>query len=144
MIDALDSGPACLTVCTICTDTRLEGESGIGGGQQLYTQLCERLTEHPAKEAIVIQSYRCLMACSEGCMAAIAQAGKMQYLLGRLPATPEKAAELLDFAGLYIASPTGIVPNHRWPGALAMHFLGRIPPLQPNSDADWNQNGCDL
>ena len=77
-------------------------------------------------------------------MAAIAQPGKMQYLLGRLPATTEKADELLDFAALYTASPTGIVPNHRWPGTLAMHFLGRIPPLQPNPNTDWSQDGCDL
>ena len=136
--------PAHLTVCAICTDTSASGEAGIGGGEQLYQQLYEQLTKHSAKNWVELRPYRCLMACSEGCVVALAQPGKMQYLLGRLPATTETADNLLDFAALYAASPTGIVPNHRWPGALAMHFLGRIPPLQPNPDAVWTQNGCDL
>lgn len=131
-------------VCTICTDTNASGEAGIGGGAQLYNQLCDQLDDHPVKNRVEIQTYRCLMACSEGCVVSLAQPGKMQYLLGRLPAMTEKATELLDFAALYTLSPTGIVPNHRWPGGLAMHFLGRIPPLQPNPDANWTQNGCDL
>lgn len=133
-----------LTVCAICTDTSASGEDGIGGGGQLHQQLRDLLVVHPVQDRIEIQAYRCLMACTEGCVASISQPGKIQYLLGRLPATAEKAAELLDFAALYTASPTGVVPNHRWPGGLAMHFLGRIPPLQPNPDADWTQHGCDL
>lgn len=140
----LEQTPARLTVCTLCTDTSASGEAGIGAGAQLLKQLRDLLPDHPAKDRVEIQPYRCLMSCSEGCVVSLAQPGKMQYLLGRLPATAEKTAELLDFAALYTVSPTGIVPNHRWPGGLAMHFLGRIPPLQPNPNADWNQNGCDL
>lgn len=140
----LEPTRARLTICAICTDTCASGEAGIGGGAQLHQQLSDQLADHPAKDQVEIQTYRCLMTCSEGCVVSLAQPGKMQYLLGRLPATAEKTIELLDFAALYTTSPTGIVPNHLWPGGLALHFLGRIPPLQPNPDADWTQNGCDL
>ena len=133
-----------LTVCAICTDPSASGEAGIGGGAQLHEQLSQRLIDHPAKDWLEIKTYRCLMACTEGCIVSCAQPGKMQYLLGRLPATAEKAAALLDFAVLYAESPTGVVPNHCWPGGLALHFLGRLPPLQPNPEADWTQIGCDL
>jgi predicted metal-binding protein len=139
-----DQAPVRLTVCVICTDTSSGGEAGIGAGEQLHRQLCDALAGHPARDCIEIQPYRCLMACSEGCLVSVAQPGKMQYLLARLSATAEKSAELLDFAALYVESPTGIVPNHLWPGGLALHFHGRIPPLQPNPDAVWTQNGCDL
>lgn len=145
MIDTpLQQTRVCLAVCAICTDTNASGEAGIGGGETLHQQLCDQLAKHPAKRWVELRPYRCLMACSEGCVVTFAQPGKMQYLLGRLPATAEKAANLLNFAALYTASPTGIVPNHRWPAGLAMHFLGRIPPLQPNPDANWTQHGCDL
>lgn len=136
--------PVRLTVCTICTDTGTGSEAGIGGGGRLHGLLYDRLTGHAAANAVEIDAYRCLMACPEGCVASVAQPGKIRYLLGRLPATDDKALELLDFAALYHASPTGIVANHRWPGTLAMHFLGRIPPLSPNPEGDWTQTGCDL
>ncbi len=74
----------------------------------------------------------------------LSQRGKMQYLLGRLPADAEAAAELVTFARLYLDSPTGVVPNHLWPGALALRFLGRIPPLDPDANEDWRDDGCNL
>ena len=100
-----------LTVCVLCTDTSHGGEEGIGAGAELYQQLCDRLTAHPAKDHVEIQTYRCLMACTEGCVVAFAQQGKMQYLLGRFSVSTKKIDELLDFAALYAASPTGVVPQ---------------------------------
>ena len=83
------------------------------------------------------------MACSQGCVLSVASRGKMRYLLGNLPASEDIAAQLLDFAALYSTSPTGITANHDWPGTLAMHFLGRIPPLEP-AEGGWDDEGADL
>lgn len=133
-----------LTVCNICTDTTQSGEAGIGGGSRLHELLLAQLAGHPYRDRLNIQTLRCLMACSEGCVVSLAQPGKMQYLLGRLPADTDMAAQILEFAGQYAESPTGVVPNHLWPDTLGLHFLGRIPPLEPNPDSDWSEQGCNL
>ena len=130
----------------MCTDTTISGEQGIGGGGRLQRMLRDLLADSAFRDDVQIKPYRCLMACSDGCVVTFAQPGKMQYLLGRLPAEEGKARELVEFAGQYAASPSGIVPNHRWPGTLGFHFLGRLPPLRPNPDVDWAQQleSCDL
>lgn len=133
-----------LTICGICTDTSQSGEAGIGGGCHLHSYAYDLWRDHPSRKQIDIQLCRCLMACTEGCAVSVSQVGKMQYLLGRLPATPDAAAKLLDFAALYAESATGVVPNHEWPKGLEMNFVGRIPPTEPNPDRDWRQDSCDL
>ena len=132
-----------ITVCATCTDTNHSGTSGVGGGEKLLALMQRELTEHPYKPSIRLQSWRCLMACSNGCAVSVASRGKVRYLLGNLPATENMAAQLLDFAALYIDSPTGVTPNHEWPGTIGMHFLGRMPPIDP-AEGDWNEDGCDL
>ncbi len=133
-----------LSVCSLCTDTSRSGEEGIGGGASLLRLLGSGLENSEVHDIVELQSTHCLMACTEGCVVSLAEAGKMQYLLGRLPACEEKAEMVLAFAAMYASSTTGIVPNHEWPGDLAMHFLGRIPPLEPNPEGDWSGAGCDL
>lgn len=133
-----------ITLCGICTDTCEAGEAGIGGGARLYEKTLARLADSNAGDQVSVRSWRCLMACPDGCVASVGAPGRMQYLLGRLPASDEVADALLSFAVLYAQSPTGIIPNHTWPSALVMNFMGRLPPIQPNRDADWTQTGCDL
>lgn len=140
----VEDKPSVLTVCATCTDTAVSGEAGIGGGGRLYELLRQQLENHPAMPRVELRSTRCLMACTEGCVVSLAQSGKMQYLLGRLPAELNCAREVLDFAVLYAKSPTGVVPNHLWPGTLSLRFLGRIPPPRPDPDADWRDDGCNL
>lgn len=142
--DGNESRRTRLSVCTQCTDTSHHGEEGIGGGTRLLTLFRNELDSRAQGETIELQTCHCLMGCTEGCLVAVAAPGKMQYLIGRLPAETAPAAIVVDFALMYAQSPTGIVPNHLWPGDLAMHFLGRIPPLQPNPDGNWNEDGCDL
>ena len=133
-----------LCVCSLCTDTTVGGEEGIGGGDKFLHLIQEALQSSSAQPVVELQPTRCLMGCSEGCMVSVAGAGKMQYLLGRFPADRDKAVMLAKFVEMYANSITGIVPNHEWPGDLALHFIGRIPPLEPNPDGDWSGQGCDL
>lgn len=138
-----DSPPAVLTVCLTCADTTKSGEEGLGGGAALRALLDDLHAEHPCRERIEIRTQRCLMACPEGCVACVAGPGKMQYLLGRMPASVEMTEQILDFVALYDEAPTGVVANHDWPPLIGLHFLGRIPPADP-VDADWREDGCDL
>ncbi|MFQ5562339.1 MAG: DUF1636 domain-containing protein [Parvularculaceae bacterium] len=132
-----------LTVCATCLDTSKSGDEGVNGGGVLYGMIENVLETHPYRDRIELIPQRCLMACSNGCVASVASEGKMQYLLGRMPAENDVAAQLVDFAAMYADAPTGVTANHEWPDKLAMFFLGRIPPVNP-VDADWAEDGCNL
>lgn len=132
-----------LTICATCADTSRSGEDGLGGGAALHQMIKAHLAEHPNGDRIALKTQRCLMACAEGCVASVAGRGKMQYLLGRMPVDPALVEQIVDFAALYDAAPTGVAPNHLWPPRMALHFLGRIPPTDPVA-GDWSQEGCDL
>ncbi len=135
--------PTKLTVCSTCLDTSCGGEDGIGGGGKLLEMIEAKLQEHPNKDTLEVAPLRCLMACTEGCVASVAAKGKMQYLLGRLPAEEEVAEQLLDFAALHSLSDSGVTENHNWPPKIRGNFLGRIPP--PDAiESDWNDEGCNL
>lgn len=139
----LAPSPVKLTVCATCADTTKSGEEGLGGGAAFASLLKALLAEHPYSDRIELHTQRCLMACTDGCAASVASTGKMQYLLGRMPADHGMAEQLLDFAALYGDAPTGVTANHEWPPRIGFHFLGRIPPADP-VDGDWNEDGCNL
>ena len=109
----------------------------------LLAHLRALLAEHPYRDRIALKTQRCLMACTDGCVVSVAATGKMQYLLGRMPAEEALAEQLLDFVALFDDAPTGVTPNHEWPPRIAFHFLGRIPPADP-VDGDWTDDGCNL
>jgi predicted metal-binding protein len=115
----------------------------MGAGADLLLKIKRALAAYPGKNRVRIEAQRCLMACTEGCVASISAEGKMQYLVARLRAEDKLVEQLLDFVFLYDAAPTGVTPNHEWPPLMAMHFLGRIPPANP-VEADWRDDGCNL
>ncbi len=132
-----------VTVCATCTDTSKSGEAGIGAGAEILSKIRHALAQYPNNKKVRIETQRCLMACTEGCVVSISAEGKMQYLLGRLRPEARLIEQLLDFAFLYDAAATGVTRNHEWPPLIPMHFLGRIPPVNP-VDADWRDDGCNL
>ena len=140
---AADAPDVYLTVCATCLDSNCGGEAGLGGGEKIYALLERQMADHPFRSRFRLRKRRCLMACSDGCVLAIASTGKMKYLLGRLPASEDAAAQVLDFAALYCNSETGVTPNHAWPGTIGMNFLGCIPPTD-SGEGDWEDEGSDL
>ena len=80
---------------------------------------------HADAGAVDLREVSCLSVCDHGCAAAIAMPGKWSYLLGRL--RPELAGDLLAYARLYAAHPTGtVLPSKRAP-SLAGMIMGRLP-----------------
>ena len=85
----------------------------------------DAIAASPAAGAVELREVSCLSVCNDGCAAAITMPGKWTYLLGRL--TPALADDLLAYARLYAAHPTGtVLPSRRAP-SLARMIMGRLP-----------------
>ena len=110
-----------LHICTTCRAGRPLAEGQTPPGRIMH----QAVASHPAAEAVELREVACLSSCDAGCAAAIAMPGKWSYLLGRL--SPALAGDLLDYARLYAAHPTGtVLPSKRAP-SLARMVLGRLP-----------------
>ncbi len=123
---------AVLTVCTTCRMGLPYRDGVLVAGQVLHDRLSALLSQANATP-VRLHGVECLAVCNDGCAAAIAQPGKWSYLLGRL--TPDKAADLLVFAGSYHASRTGTVMPSKRPSSLADMILGRVPSLAAETAA---------
>ncbi len=123
------------TVLTVCTTCRMGTPKRDGvpvPGQVLHDRLLALLAQADAAP-LRLHGVECLAVCSTGCAAAIAAPGKWSYLLGRL--SPDKAADLIQFAESYHQSRTGTVMPSRRPASLADMILGRVPTLAQDAAA---------
>ncbi len=81
-----------------------------------------------ADEPFALKPVTCLALCGDGCSAAATGRGKWGYLLGRL--SPDHADDLIAYARLYAAAPSGtVIPSRRAP-SLKDVVVGRIPGLE--------------
>ena len=113
-----------LHVCTTCR-AGTERLPGVPVPGAVLHERAGRLLAEGTVPGLRLLGVECLAVCREGCAAAISMPGKWSYLLGRL--TPDKAADLLTFAGSYRGSRTGTVMPSRRPASLADTVLGRMP-----------------
>ncbi len=132
-----------ISTCETCIDTTKSDCDGLGCGAKLSSMIREKLAEEPYRDRLEASETRCLMACTEGCMLAIAQRGKFKYLVGRLNDDPDLVEQVLDFAVQYGESEMGVTPNHEWPPRLAQHIIARIPPCEPRNP-EWSDLGAHL
>jgi predicted metal-binding protein len=111
------------TVLHVCVTCKADSESEERRGQRLYRALEESLA---GTEDVELRPVSCLAACDHGCTAAVSMPGKpFGYLLGHLQ--PQHAADILDYARRYGASPTGsVMPSRRAP-SLVNAILSRFP-----------------
>jgi predicted metal-binding protein len=112
------------TLLHVCVTCKAAGEEAEPPGQRLYQALAECLAG--TGDELELRPVACLAACERGCTAAIFRPGKpFGYLLGHLQ--PQHAADILDYARRYAASPTGsVMPSRRAP-SLAHSILSRFP-----------------
>ena len=110
-----------LHVCITCRAglPLAEGETAPG------RHMLDAVAGHADCEAVELREVSCLSVCSNGCAAAIAMPGKWRYLLGGL--APALAGDLLAYARLYAAHPTGTVLPSKRPPSLARMIMGRLP-----------------
>ncbi|HTJ90859.1 MAG TPA: DUF1636 domain-containing protein [Acidocella sp.] len=112
------------TLLHVCVTCKAAGEETETPGQRLYQALAQSLAG--TGDELELRPVACLAACERGCTAAIFKPGKpFGYLLGYLQ--PQQAADILDYARRYSASPTGaVMPSRRAP-SLAHSILSRFP-----------------
>ena len=112
-----------LYVCLTCRAGRELAEGATPPGALLHAELT-RLADH----SVTLRTVTCMASCESGCAAAIAMPGKWTNLLGRLDVP--LAADLLAYARLYAASPTGTVMPSKRPASLHPRMvLGRVPDM---------------
>ena len=110
---------AVLHVCVTCRAGHALADGDVPRGALLHEALVR------VGASADIREVKCLAACDQGCTATIAAPGKWRILLGNLDIP--LAADLLDYAALYDANPTGMVlPSKRAP-SLRHAVLGRLP-----------------
>ena len=108
-----------LHVCTTCRAGQTLAEDDPRPGQLMLDALAALAPD------VDLRPVTCLSACDQGCTAAITMPGKWTYILGRLD--PALAADLVEYAGIYAAHPTGSVLPSRRPASLARMVVGRVP-----------------
>jgi predicted metal-binding protein len=110
-----------LHVCVTCRAGLPLPEGQTAPGRFVHAAIAS----HADADAVELREVSCLSVCDNGCAAAISMPGKWTYLLGRL--TPDLAGDLLAYARLYAAHPTGtVLPSKRAPSLQRM-IMGRLP-----------------
>ena len=94
-------------------------------GSGLYAALLERLAAEPD---IALKAVECLSVCKRPCTVALAAPGKWTYVVGDLK-RESHLEDIVTAAGLYAASPVGIVPWRERPLAFRKGVVSRTPPL---------------
>ena len=110
-----------LHVCVTCRAGLPLAEGETAPGRFMYGAVAT----HPDAGAIELREVSCLSVCNDGCAAAISMPGKWSYLLGHLH--PHLAGDLLAYARLYAAHPTGTVLPSKRAASLATMIMGRLP-----------------
>ncbi|MBC7800321.1 MAG: DUF1636 domain-containing protein [Gemmatimonadaceae bacterium] len=120
-----------LHVCVTCRAGQVLTDSDPRPGQIMLDAIAAQLD--PAAPAVTLLPVTCLSSCDQGCTAAISAPGKWTYLLGRLD--PTMAADLVTYAGIYAAHPTGSVLPSKRPASLARFVVGRMPSVAQDQAA---------
>ena len=114
-------------VCDTCKVTEEEKtRDGKTGGEMLAEAVEAKASE---TQGVTVRRTSCLMGCDRHCNVALSSPGKLTYVLGRFEPTPDSAAAIVDYAGLYAESDSGAVPYRQWPQGVKGHFIARVPPL---------------
>lgn len=112
-----------LHICVTCRagETFREGEPV--PGRRLFDAVAGLLAD--ADAPVSLKSVVCLGNCEQGCSAAVEQAGKWTYLLGRMG--PDQAADLVAYGAAFAASENGTVWRSGRAASLRDSIVARVP-----------------
>ena len=113
-----------IVVCNSCRYTAEQREdlSGRRGGVLMAEELRKLGPD------VAVEEMPCLFNCTRHCSIHLRAPGKICYVLGDFPPTPQAADAILTFFRLYRDSEIGTVAYSQWPQGVKGHFVVRIPP----------------
>jgi predicted metal-binding protein len=97
------------------------------GGQQLINQLSQVLTEQGLAEQIHLHPVRCMGACNQSCVAALAAPNKLTFVFNQL--STAQTADLVQLSRQYLAQPNGNVPYKERPLAMRSKLMVVLPAM---------------
>ncbi len=118
---------ATILVCDTCG---FSNEEKVRDGRTAGEHFAEHVETAANGGPVQVKRHSCLMGCDHGCNAAIAEDGKITYVLGRFTPDADAADALVEYASKYADSETGVVPYREWPQGVKGHFVSRVPPLK--------------
>jgi predicted metal-binding protein len=113
-----------LFVCALC---RSSVPNGITEGQDLINHLNHALAEQGIAEQIHLQPVRCMGACSQSCVAALAAPNKLTFIFNQLSVA--QTADLVQLSRQYLVQANGNVPYKERPLAIRSKLMVVLPAL---------------
>lgn len=115
-----------LFVCKSCNSVHSNDvDYNSAEGSILLKQLLNMHQNYPDRDELDIRAVGCLWTCSSPCAVAFSGTNKAIYLFTNVPATEVEA--LLQFGHLYSSSKDGRIPRKKFPEALQLVNIARIP-----------------
>ncbi len=114
-----------LHICTTCRAGEPVTEGTDVPGRRLFEGVAALLAEAGAAAPVSLRPVVCLGNCEQGCSAAVEQAGKWTYLLGRMG--PGHAADLIAYGAAFGASENGTVWRSGRAASLRDSIVARVP-----------------
>ena len=114
-----------LHICQTCERGAVPDGDGRTRGERLTASVRALLADGELGASLTLRCVPCLSGCPNPCNVAFRAPGKVGLRFSHLAAGD--AADLVAFAELYLAAPTGEVEHSLWPASLSGRLTATTP-----------------
>ena len=126
-----------LSICLSCRDGREEFYM-TRGGRRFAKKL---LNKNLLKKQVNLRGVNCMSNCKRACTISLTAKKSFTYVFGDIdPENSEYSESLLELVSKYILSSEGFLRRRDRPLLFQSSILGRLPPIQCNSEIVTNLN----
>ena len=126
-----------LSICLSCRDGREEIYM-TRGGRRFAKKL---LNKNLLKKQVNLRGINCMSNCKRACTISLTAKKNFTYVFGDIdPENSEYSESLIELVSKYILSSEGFLRRRDRPMLFQSSILGRLPPIQCNSEIVTNLN----
>ena len=126
-----------LSICLSCRDGREEIYM-TRGGRRFAKKL---LNKNLLKKQVNLRGINCMSNCKRACTISLTAKKSFTYIFGDIdPENSEYSESLVELVSKYILSSEGFLRRRDRPMLFQSSILGRLPPIQCNSEIVTNLN----
>ena len=126
-----------LSICLSCRDGREEIYM-TRGGRRFAKKL---LNKNLLKKQVNLRGINCMSNCKRACTISLTAKKSFTYIFGDIdPENSEYSESLIELVSKYILSSEGFLRRRDRPMLFQSSILGRLPPIQSNSEIVTNLN----